>query len=59
VLSQDAKLIAALERPGEIERLLAAGEGADVEGYKVALFSTTDFALNRTIYEGVAVRVSA
>jgi len=59
VLSQDAKLIAALERPGEIERLLAAGEGADVEGYKVALFSTTVFALNRTVYEGMAVRVSA
>jgi PTS system nitrogen regulatory IIA component len=59
VLSQDAALIAALEKPGEIERLLAAPDGADVGGYKTALFSTSAFALGRTLYEGVAVRTPA
>jgi PTS system nitrogen regulatory IIA component len=59
VLAQDTNLIAALERPGEIERVLAAKDGVDAGGYKIALFSTTVFALNRTVYEGLAVRASA
>jgi len=59
VLSQDAALIAALEKPGEIERLLAAGDGADVGGYKIALFATASFALSRTLYEGIAVKTPA
>jgi mannitol/fructose-specific phosphotransferase system IIA component (Ntr-type) len=59
VLSQDAALIAALEKPGEIERLLAAPDGADVGGYKTALFATSAFALGRTLYDGVAIRTPA
>ena len=59
VLAQDAALIAALEKPGEIERLLAAGDGTEVEGYKLAVFATSAFALNRTLYDGVAVRLPA
>jgi PTS system nitrogen regulatory IIA component len=59
VLCQDAGLIAVLEKPGEIERLLAAGDGRDIGGYKIAIFATSSFAFNRTFYEGVAVRIPA
>jgi|WetSurMetagenome_2_1015567.scaffolds.fasta_scaffold23449_3 nitrogen PTS system EIIA component len=59
VLAQDAALIAALEKPGEIERLLGAADGTEIEGYKLALFSTSGFALNRTLHDGVAVRLPA
>jgi nitrogen PTS system EIIA component len=55
VLSDDPLLAAALEGSPDLCRILAGESGAAVGEYKIALYGTSRFALNRTLYEGVAV----
>jgi hypothetical protein len=55
VLADDPKLAALLESAPDLRRILTGEGGSDVGRYKIALFGTTRFALNRTLYEGVAV----
>ncbi len=55
VLSDDPRLAAALENSPELRRVLSGEGGSDIGRYKIALYGTTRFALNRVLYEGVAV----
>ncbi len=58
VLSDDPRLAAALENSPELRRVLSGEGGSDIGRYKIALYGTTRFALNRTLYEGVAVAMA-
>jgi mannitol/fructose-specific phosphotransferase system IIA component (Ntr-type) len=58
VLSDDPRLVAALESSPELRRVLSGEGGSDIGRYKIALYGTTRFALNRTLFEGVAVAVA-
>jgi mannitol/fructose-specific phosphotransferase system IIA component (Ntr-type) len=56
VLAGDPALVEALEKSADLPRALASESGAEMGGYKIALYGTSAFALSRTLYEGVAVK---
>jgi mannitol/fructose-specific phosphotransferase system IIA component (Ntr-type) len=58
VLADDPKLAALLESAPDLRRVLSGEGGSDIGRYKIALYSTARFALNRTLYEGVAVAMA-
>jgi mannitol/fructose-specific phosphotransferase system IIA component (Ntr-type) len=58
VLADDPKLVAALESSPDLSRILSGEGGGAVGPYKIALYGTSRFALNRTLFEGVAVAMA-